>query len=77
MKCFRCFSDSWEFIKQYIATLHSLCDNLLMALSLIVDGRLSTISKCSAYPFKIGSLSVRIMLPSALRSGVVPELFGS
>ena len=39
------------------------------------DGRLSTLLKCSAHLFKIASLSVRSVLPSALSSGVAPELF--
>ena len=33
-------------------------------------------SKCSVHLFKIASLSVRRLVPSALRSGVVPELWG-
>ena len=57
-------------------TLHSTCGNLLLALSFIVDGRLSKLLKCSARLSKIASLSVRSVLPSALRNGVVPELFG-
>ena len=54
--------------------LHSTCSSLLIALSLIDDGRLRTPSKCSAHLFKIASLSVRRLVPSALRSGVAPEL---
>ena len=57
-------------------TLHSICGSLLIALSLTDDGRLSTLLKCSAHLFKIASLSVRSVLPSALRSGVAPEIFG-
>ena len=34
------------------------------------------VMKCSAHLFKIASLSVRSVLPSALSSGVAPELFG-
>ena len=56
--------------------LHSTCGSLLIASSLIDDGRLRTPSKCSAHLFKIASLSVRRLVPSALRSGVVPELWG-
>ena len=57
-------------------TLASTCSSLLIASSLIDDGRLRTPSKCSAHLFKIVSLSVRRLVPSALRSGVVPELWG-
>ena len=57
-------------------TLHSICGSLLIALSLTDDGQLSTLLKCSAHLFKIASLSVRSVLPSALSSGVAPELFG-
>ena len=57
-------------------TLHSICGSLLIALSLTDDGRLSTPLKCSAHLFNIASLSVRSVLPSALSSGVAPELFG-
>ena len=56
--------------------LHSTCGSLLIASSLIDDGRLRTPSKCSAHLYKIASLSVRRLVPSALRSGVVPELWG-
>ena len=49
--------------------LHSTCGSLLIASSLINDGRLRTLSKCSAHLFKIASLSVRRLVPSALRSG--------
>ena len=56
--------------------LHSTLGSLLIASSLIDDGRLRTSSKCTAYLFKIASLSVRRLVPSALRSGVVPELWG-
>ena len=56
--------------------LHSTCGSLLIASSLIDDGRLRTPSKCSDHLFKIASLSVRRLVPSALRSGVVPELWG-
>ena len=54
--------------------LHSTCGSLLIASSLIDDGPLRTLSKCSAHLFKIASLSVRRLVPSALRRGVVPEL---
>ena len=57
-------------------TLHSIGGSLLIALSLTVDGRLRTLLKCSAHLSKITSLSVRSVLPSALSSGVAPELFG-
>ena len=43
---------------------------------LIDDGRLRTPSKSSAHLFKIASLSVRKLVPFALRSGVIPELWG-
>ena len=56
--------------------LHSTCGSLLIASSLIDDSRLRTPSKCSAHLFKIASLSVRRLVPSALRSGVVSELWG-
>ena len=55
--------------------LHSTCGSLLIA-SLIDKSRLRTPSKCSAHLFKIASLSVRRLVPSALRSGVVPQLWG-
>ena len=63
---FRCFRDSSEFIKQGI--LHCTCGSLLTALSLIDDERLSTLTKYR-------TSSAISVLPSALRSGVVPELF--
>ena len=56
--------------------LHSTSGSLLIAPSLIDNGQLRTPSKCSAHLFKIASLSVRRLVPSALRSGVVPELWG-
>ena len=56
--------------------LHSTCGSLLIASSLIDDDQLRTPSKCSAHLFKIASLSVRRLVPSALRSGEVPELWG-
>ena len=56
--------------------LHSTSGSLLIASSLIDDGRFRTPSKCSAHLFKLAYLSVRILVPSALRSGVVPELWG-
>ena len=37
--------------------LHSTCGGLLIALSLIDDGRLRTLPKCSAHLFKIASVS--------------------
>ena len=49
-------------------TLHSICDSLLIALSLTDDGRLSTLLKCSAHLFKIASLSVRSVLPVTVLS---------
>ena len=57
--------------------LHSICGSLLIASSLKVDGRLSTLLKCSAHLTEMASLSVRSMFPSALiiSSGVDPELF--
>ena len=54
--------------------LHSSRGSLLIASSLIDGGRLRTPFKCSAVLFKIAFLSVRKLVPSALRSGVVPEL---
>ena len=56
--------------------LHSTCDSLLIASPLIEDGRLRTPSTYSAHFFNIASLSVRRLVPSALRSGVVHELWG-
>ena len=53
-------------------TLHSVCGSLLIALSLAVDGRLSTLLKCSV----ITSLSVKSVLSSALSTRMAPELFG-
>ena len=58
------------------SVLYSTCGSLLIVSSLIDDGRLRTPSKRSAHLFKIASLSVRRLVPSALRSGVVPELWG-
>ena len=49
---------------------------VLIASSLIDDGRLRTPSNCSAHRFMIASLLVRRLVPSALRSGVAPELWG-
>ena len=46
-----------------------------MVSSLILDGRLSTLSKSTAFYFKVVSLSVRRVLPVELRSGVSPELY--
>ena len=54
--------------------LHSTCGSLLIAPSLIDDCRIRTPSTCTAYLFKIASLSVRRLVPFALRSWVVPEL---
>ena len=71
--CFHCFSNGSELVKQQI---HSTFGSLLIASSLIDDGRLRALSKCSAHLFKIASLSVRRLVPSALRRGVVPELWG-
>ena len=70
LNCFPCFCDGWKLSSR---TLHSICGSLLIALSLTDDGRLSTLS---AHIFKIASLSVRSVLPSALSSGVAPERFG-
>ena len=50
--------------------------SLLMASSLMVDGRLMTPFKCSAQRGSIFSLSVIITSPSALRSGDVPDEVG-
>ena len=47
-------------------TLPSICGSLLIAFSLTDDGRLSTLLKYSAHLFKIASLSVKSVLPSAL-----------
>ena len=73
LNCFPCFCDGWKFIKQNIALY---LGSLLITLSLTDDGRLSTLLKCSAHLFKIASLSVRSVFPSALSSGVAPDLFG-
>ena len=56
--------------------LHSTCGSLLIASSVIDDSRLRTPSKCSAHLFKIASLPVRGLVPSALGSVVDPELWG-
>ena len=53
--------------------LQSIYGSLLIASSLIDDGRLRTTSKCSVYFLKTVSLPVRRLVPSALKSGVVPE----
>ena len=50
--------------------LYPTCESLLIASSLIDDGRLRTPSKCSAHLFKMASLSVRRLVSSALRNGV-------
>ena len=42
---------------------------VLIASSLIDDGRLRILAKCSAHLFKIASLLVRRLVPSALRGG--------
>ena len=68
LNCFRCFSDSWEIIKQYIAL------NVWQTLDDIDISSWWAIER-SVHRFKIASLSVRSVLPYALRSGVVPELF--
>ena len=65
---FPCFCDGCKFIKQNI---HSICASLLIALLLTDDGRLSTLLKCSAYLFKIASLSVRSVLPSPFKSNLM------
>ena len=57
-------------------TLHSICDSLLIALSLTDDGRLRTLLNCSVHLSKIASLSVRSVLTCVLSSGIAPELFG-
>ena len=57
-------------------TLHSICGSLSIASSLMLDGRFSTLLKCSAHLFKLASLSVRRVFISALRNVVAPELFG-
>ena len=51
--------------------LHCICGSLLIALLLIFDGGFSTLLKCSAQLSKMASLSVRSVLPSALRIGEV------
>ena len=56
--------------------LHATCCSLLIASSLIDDGQLRTSSKCSAHLFNIASLSVRRLVLSALRSGLVPAIWG-
>ena len=55
--------------------VHSTCGSLMIASSLIDDGRLKTPSKCSAHFFKTASLTVGRLVPSVLRSGLVPELW--
>ena len=52
-------------------TLHSICGRLAIASSLVFDGRLSTLLRCSVLLSKIASLSA-----SALSNVVAPELFG-
>ena len=69
--CSSCFRHGWKYINQNI----ELCGILLIAISLIVDGQLDTLLKCSANFFKITSLYVRSVL-LVLSSGVAPELFG-
>ena len=56
--------------------LHSTCGSLLIASSFIDAGGVRTLSKCSAHLFKLAFLSVRRLVPSALRKRVVPELWG-
>ena len=51
--CFHCFSDGCELCIR----LHSTYGSLLIASSLIDDGRLRILSKCSTHLFKIASLS--------------------
>ena len=58
-------------------TLHSMCGGLSIASSLMLDSRFSTFLKCSAHLFKIASLSVRRVFPSALTNVVASELFGN
>ena len=55
---------------------HSTRGSPPTASSLIDDGRLRTPPKRPAHPFKTASLSVRRLVPTALRSGVAPELRG-
>ena len=47
-----------------------------MALSLMVEGPLSTLSRCSAHLSRILSLSVMREDPSALRRGGDPDVVG-
>ena len=65
---FPCFCDGWR--------LQSTCGRLLIALSLIIGWRLSTLLKCSvhAHLSKIAALSSRSVLPYALSSGMAPDL---
>ena len=65
-----------SLFQRRLGGLHSTCGSVLIASSLIDDGRLRTPSKCSAHLFMIASLSVRRLVPSALRSRVAPELWG-
>ena len=51
---FSCFQDGCKVKKPSIPS------------SLILDGRLSTLLKCSVHLYKIASLSVRSVLPSAI-----------
>ena len=55
-------------------TLHYICGSPSIASSLVLDGRFSTLLKCSAHFFKKASLSMRRVLPSALSNVVAPEL---
>ena len=71
---FHCFGDGGEYIKQDIALYLGQSVNTT-ALPLIVDRRVSTLMKKSVY-LSNASLSMKRVLPSALSSGVVPELFG-
>ena len=54
--------------------LISACGSLAMALSLIEDGRLRTLSECSAYLSLISSLSVISFDPSVVSRGDDPLL---
>ena len=72
LNCCPCFCDGWKFIN---ITLHSICGSLLVALSLTDDVRLSTLLKFSTHIFKIASLAVRSVLPSALQPSLIQSYY--
>ena len=68
-RSFIAFTDSETVGNSSSSRLHSTCGSLLIASSLTDDGRLRTLLKCPAHLFKIASLTVRRLVPSALRRG--------